>query len=166
MLDRYKTNFENLTSEQSAHLALALSLRHPSIPSDQPITWQACENAGLDQADVIMSLSRDTSVVGVQTIEALVGRPITVAPPHMPARRPRPVASRPEKPRTTQQRGTLDLARRIAYVAPNPKKPRTASYDRFSQYREGMTLAEALSAGLTRADLSWDVERGFIRLED
>lgn len=48
--------------------------------------------------------------------------------------------------------------------ASNPKKAGTASYDRFALYRTGMTVAQALTAGVTRADLDWDSnsKRNFI----
>ncbi len=44
----------------------------------------------------------------------------------------------------------------------NPK--RGASAERFSKYRDGMTVADALKAGLETGDLNWDTTRKFISI--
>lgn len=49
-------------------------------------------------------------------------------------------------------------------VTTNPKKPGSASYERFAQYTSGMTVAEALKAGVTRGDFDWDAARNFITI--
>ena len=48
----------------------------------------------------------------------------------------------------------------------NPKRPGTASYERYNLYltKKPRTVAEALKAGITRADLRWDAARNFIEL--
>ena len=46
-------------------------------------------------------------------------------------------------------------------VAENPKRPGSTSAARFGKYRDGMTVKEALDAGLKR-DLAWDWEHRFI----
>lgn len=51
-------------------------------------------------------------------------------------------------------------------VQTNPKRPNSASHERFAKYKPGMTVAEALKAGVTKADLVWDQKKGFIKLED
>ena len=45
-------------------------------------------------------------------------------------------------------------------VDANPK--RGASAERFAGYQSGQTVAEALNAGLKRADIVWDAGRGYI----
>lgn len=49
----------------------------------------------------------------------------------------------------------------------NPKKPGSATYQRYQRYRDGMTVGEALEAGITSADLAWDAspKRNFVRIE-
>lgn len=47
----------------------------------------------------------------------------------------------------------------------NPKRQGSASYDRFAAYKDGMTVKEAVAAGVLYADLSWDVGHGFIKVE-
>lgn len=52
-------------------------------------------------------------------------------------------------------------------VRENPKRKGTASYDRFQLYftKKPKTVAEALKAGIWRADLRWDAARNFIELQ-
>lgn len=50
-------------------------------------------------------------------------------------------------------------------VAENPKRAGSPSHRRFELYREGMTVKEFLKAGGRRADLAWDVEKGWIAVE-
>lgn len=47
----------------------------------------------------------------------------------------------------------------------NPKRPGSAAHERFAAYGTGTTVSEALKAGATYADLSWDVGHGFIKVE-
>lgn len=54
----------------------------------------------------------------------------------------------------------------IVAVVANPKRPGTASHTRFAAYKVGMTIAEAIKAGVTRADVRWDMARDFITLEE
>ena len=47
----------------------------------------------------------------------------------------------------------------------NPKKNGSAGHARFALYHEGMTVGEALAAGVWSADITWDIDHGFIRVE-
>lgn len=53
----------------------------------------------------------------------------------------------------------------VRVLCPNPKRPGTAAHALFLLYRDGMTCAEYLQAGGTKAGLSWDRTHGFIRLD-
>ena len=44
----------------------------------------------------------------------------------------------------------------------NPKKPGSKTHGRFASYYDGMTIAQALEAGLTTADLVYDRDKGFV----
>ena len=48
----------------------------------------------------------------------------------------------------------------------NPKREGTAAHARFALYRDGMTVAEFIKAGGTRADLAWDsaASRGLVKI--
>jgi hypothetical protein len=157
ILPKYRPNFDQLTTEMAHHLASAMHL-----PQDEPLSGQdifeVADEAGMDHADVVMCLATDPTVLGVQVVETLVGRPIV---------RRVPTAQRAVSrgPRRTVSVRRSD-PRHIVYVSPtNPKKAGSASYDRFALYREGMTVDEFVQAGGTIADVKWDAERGHIRLE-
>ena len=47
----------------------------------------------------------------------------------------------------------------------NPKREGTASADRFSKYKDGITVEQALAAGVKSADLDWDSKKGFISIK-
>lgn len=49
-------------------------------------------------------------------------------------------------------------------VASNPKRIGSASRARFALYRPGMTVAQAISAGVRSADVRWDLAHQFIEL--
>lgn len=44
----------------------------------------------------------------------------------------------------------------------NPK--RGASAERFANYKVGMTFQAAIDAGISAADIKWDLEKGFIKV--
>mmetsp|Transcript_15440 Transcript_15440/g.23235 ORF Transcript_15440/g.23235 Transcript_15440/m.23235 type:complete len:508 (+) Transcript_15440:83-1606(+) len=48
----------------------------------------------------------------------------------------------------------------------NPKYPNSKSYDLYEEYKKGTTLRELLKLGARRADLSNDIARGYIVLDD
>lgn len=50
-------------------------------------------------------------------------------------------------------------------VKENPKRKGTGGAKRFALYRSGMTVAAALEAGVTRADLNWDAAHKFIEVK-
>jgi hypothetical protein len=44
----------------------------------------------------------------------------------------------------------------------NPKRPGSKAHDRFANYVNGMTVEQALAAGLTRQDLDFDIQKHYI----
>lgn len=156
ILDRYKPNFDALDQDQIRHLTKAMQ-----TPYEEPLTgadlFEIYSEAGYDQADVVMSLATDTSVLGIQVIETLIGKPIQ--------RRALPASSGTAR-KTRGPAVRKSDPRRIVYVSPtNPKREGTASHARFALYVEGMSIDEFVQAGGTIADVKWDSERGFIKIE-
>lgn len=47
----------------------------------------------------------------------------------------------------------------------NPKRPGSAGHARFALYEDRMTVAAAIAKGIWAADITWDVDKGFIRIE-
>jgi hypothetical protein len=52
----------------------------------------------------------------------------------------------------------------ITLLVANPKRPGSKAFARYANYKDGMTVAQALAAGLTREDFRWDVEKGHIAI--
>jgi hypothetical protein len=52
----------------------------------------------------------------------------------------------------------------ITVLVANPKKPGSLARIRFAKYKDGMTVREALEAGLHRTDFKWDTDRGHINI--
>jgi hypothetical protein len=79
-----------------------------------------------------------------------------------------------KKPRATSARTKVADDMRISLLTDaegnqygpekNPKRPGTESHVRFAKYVDGMTVKEALEAGLKRDDITWDVNKKYISL--
>ncbi len=52
-----------------------------------------------------------------------------------------------------------------AYSADNSPKKGEGTKERWAKYRDGMTLSEAIAAGLTRSNVRKDRRAGFITIE-
>jgi hypothetical protein len=172
MLAKYAGHFAALTPEAEGMLASAVSRRH-GIP--QPIAgslYAACEAAGLDQADVVLSLANSPEPLAVVALETVVGKPIQMGWPALRGKQRDPATGQPKErpePKTKMQRVARPSKtdpRKIVAVVPNPKKPGSASFDRFALYVVGMTVTQALAAGVKSADIDWDSARGFIKFEE
>lgn len=173
MLAKYQPNFESLDSACSALLAEALLRRYPDFGKVEPsMVYHRCLEMSIDHADVVMSLAHDSSPLAVRTLETLVGKPIEQGWPCLKG--PKPVVEGEAPPAPARQpkvrvaRNAVTDPRVITHVAPNPKKPGSASYDRYALYRVGMTVNEAIAAGVKREDIAWDSDpkRGFIQFEE
>lgn len=165
ILPKYQPNFESLGTDEAFYLAQAMHLPEQHA-LDGIAILQVANEAGMDQADVVMTLAHDPSLQGVRVVEKLIGKPIT---------RPAPVArtsgaagSRSAKPPKIHVSVTRDDSRVITFVAENPKKKGSSAHARFALYKVGMTVSEFVAAGGTLGDVKWDAERGFIKftLED
>lgn len=45
----------------------------------------------------------------------------------------------------------------------NPKRAGSKAHGNFAKYKDGMTIGEALIAGVPSSDISWDLKHGFIK---
>lgn len=171
MLSKYQPNFDSLDHDCAGLLASALLRRYPDfgqVDSAQILT--RCEEMSIDHADVVMSLAHDPSPLAVRTLETLVGKPIEHGIPCLktPPRAAEGAPATPtyREPKVRAPRNSVSDPRVIVAMVPNPKKPGTASHDRFALYRVGMTVNEAIAAGVKREDIAWDSDpkRGFITL--
>jgi hypothetical protein len=169
MLPKYQENFAALDQSCAGLLASALIRRFPDLQSVEPSNlYEICEQQNLDHADVVMSLANDPTPLAVRTLETLIGKPIERGAPCLKVNPKKPAATlnRPQSDKTTRSpRPSPNDPRIISFVAPNPKKPGSAAYDRYALYRVGMSVNEALAAGIKREDIAWDsaASRQFIK---
>lgn len=57
--------------------------------------------------------------------------------------------------------GTL-AGKKVKVLVQNPKRPNTKAYAMFDLYRNGMTYAELRSAGVSVADIDWNIKHEFV----
>lgn len=106
-----------------------------------------------------------------QRLEAgTVAAPKTPASPKPPTPAKAPKEPKPPKepkaPRTSAlKKAYPDNGVITLLVEGNPKRAGTASFDRFAQYKTGMTIKQAVDAGVIYNDFSWDVGHNFIRVD-
>jgi len=53
----------------------------------------------------------------------------------------------------------------ISLLVANPKRKGTKAFARYAGYTDGMTVGQALEAGLTRDDFRWDTDKGHIAIK-
>jgi len=71
-----------------------------------------------------------------------------------------------ERKKLVWERPKFANTAKFTYVAdPNPRKQGTKSYDWFTKYKVGGTVAEAIAAGAPRADIGWCIHLGFLKLD-
>jgi len=177
MIPRYMPHFTALAPAQAHLVAAALQLLDSE---DTPETmsgtdlYHRCEAAELDQADVIMALAHDPSPAATATVACLLGRPIDVRRRGESAYDPvtgrlletaqsdgSTTARRSGSARSSAAQPRVD-PRVVVSVAQNPKKPGSGSHTRYAHWAVGRTVTECMSAGLTTADVRYDLDRGYV----
>jgi hypothetical protein len=175
MLEKYRTNIDSLTPAEASMLCAAVERTHPTAAvSPGGSMFAAFAHAGLTQADLVLAMAPDPSPEAVLVLEKLVGKPIDRG--QLAASQHLRVRDTPIQPRSPDSRESGPLRgnavrrsdnRKISWVSEkNPKKPGSAAHAKFSLYRVGMSIDEFIAAGGTMADVKWDTERGFIRMEE
>lgn len=150
---------------------------------DGPLVASWCSD--LSHAQVVLTLARETSPLALDTMDALLQRPIYLCargetsepltdilgrPLPLPVgmRRGEAPVTTPMPPMRTRNRDQRSVARRdprvIVSLAVNPKQPHSAAWGRYNLYTLGMRVEEALAAGVRRQDIDWDQRRGYIEL--
>lgn len=145
----------NLTDEEARHvLRHHLKLITPDDEPSLPLLMRMIAQHRLDQRHVLQPMFRSNDPISVHAIETITGRPITRIK-RITAHAQTQRLSRPPRPQAQDNRI-------ISTIQPNPKKPGSASYERYSLYKDGMTVSEARALGVTNADMKWDSERGYV----
>lgn len=141
--------------------------------------------ADLSHAQVVLTLARETSELALDTMDALLQRPIYICasgetgepltdmlgrPLPLPVgmRRGEAANTTPMPPMRTRNQDQRTSARRdprvLIRVQKNPKMPGSAAWERYQFYAIGMRVEEALAAGVRRVDIEHDQRRGYIEL--
>lgn len=119
--------------------------------------FETCRSAGLDHASVVFPLCREHDSVGLSALEKLVGRPLIVW--RRPVHAPRPtIVTRDGAPVPPRSAGTFSPDMVVMSRVPNPKKAGSSTWLRYRLWVPGQTVAQCMAAGLTRADVLWDID--------
>lgn len=126
--------------------------------------------------DVVVACS---DVQDPRILEILMSQPLTRNYPEPTARpdkqagphiRPNGSKSGGREPKAPKEPGVKTTApspddpRVISHVAANPKKPSSAAFQRYALYTVGQSIAEFIKAGGTKADVQYDLGKGFIKV--
>lgn len=174
MAKRTKKTIQTLNEQQICDLYKMETIQN-CIANPPPIEGFVGKKA---KVDYILKQGIPPSVIQA-LVEALIeGRDINWDDiPHRDAGAVSILVSTAEKRRASIERPSKKGVRRAAKLATdgkiihllvekNPKRAGSKSYDRFECYREGMTVGQAIAAGVTRGDIKWDQEHGHIELKD
>ena len=173
---RYEEAFRSLTPEELDHLIAGLAASRPELhelgdfESGQELL-DYCRQEHISQAEVIMSVRNDPSPVAVRAVERIIMRPIDRRTPSE-VERQRDAERAAKNPAPAPKVATIGAKDRIAdqrvirlLVDKNPKREGTKAHDRFALYKDGLTVGEFLKKSGTHADIAWDQDRGFVRLD-
>lgn len=72
---------------------------------------------------------------------------------------------------TTNGKGAVKSSKYASHTithvrAENPKAINSATRARFEFYKKGDTVAQALEKGVASQDIAWDLQRGYIELQE
>lgn len=69
-----------------------------------------------------------------------------------------------KKAETKKAEPKIDSRKITVLVEENPKKKGSEAHKRFGKYKTGMTVTEALAAGVKSLDIAYDAKKKFISL--
>lgn len=150
MITRLEEQFMSLPT---ASLELLGRRLFNQVTTDGKEFYHLCVQAGYSQADVVLSIANQYGPVVIETLETLIGHPIT--------RKRIEVAATVKRNRAVR----ADPRKITILCQDNPKIPGTKAFGLWQLYRDGMTCDEYVAAGGTRSALRYDSGRGFIKLE-
>lgn len=120
-----------------------------SEPLRDAVAKMLGEGGGLCQADLAVALLRVGTPEALNHVQDVLGLRITVCPPALPPRVPKPV----------RREATGPI---LSLVTDNPCSPRTDAHRRYALVRVGMTREKLLARGVTVRDLKVWANRGWI----
>ena len=164
VLERHRDKFLALSRDETCRVWVRLQQdqlvprKWTTMPGSGEELYDRCSRLGLDQCQVVLAIVRERDQIGVSAIEKLVGSPIRVWSPPSRSLSALPAAALQVAPRqgSAPAANWHDLT--VLSVAPNPKKKGSATYARYQHWKVGRTVAECMLAGLTLADVKWDID--------
>jgi hypothetical protein len=164
MLRKYTRELKTMT-EKTIQDATRYMIERGILPGD---AWNysflsACLHARLCQADVVLCLLRIGTANAIQTVEALVGRPITHCPPALALRRAR-IKVRVEV-REGDERLIVKIRKPSLFEKGKRRLLNCAVYARLALVRVGMSINQIISRGVKRRDLKIALRRGYLSIE-
>jgi len=166
---RYEVNFASLNDADAMFVAECVRQRYTKFVPAEAGPYESgtelfhhLDAYGYDQADVVLSLARQTAPEAVRILTLLI-QPHTIE--RVPLGMTAEVAAAPKPAHTlpTQNRARQDN-RVVAYVAPNPKRQGSASYARYEAWEVGKTVTQCREAGVSGGDVTHDIKKGFVRV--
>lgn len=170
-IDTYATRLASLSPAEAGLVCSELCRRHilprsvsiESIANIEPRQLpELLRGCSVFTADVISVLVPLSGPLAHNALEKIMGRPITLLPAQ--------AAPPPPPPHEGAKPEVLEIGasgrRTIHNIQPNPKRAGTGAAERYAMYREGMTVAEYLSAGGIMRDIAWDARQKFIELRE
>lgn len=143
MLVKYRSAVDSFSSAATQEMRRAFRL-----PGLLPL-FDELHERGYGQADLCLELLHTNLL---PEVEALIGRPIVRGPPPITGYVPGPCEHR--------ERGPDD--RRVTHVARNPRLPTTPAFQRFREFRPGVTISSLLRRGVTRRDIREAVSNDWV----
>lgn len=114
--------------------------------------------------DIVVADRRGTRVTGVtvRRTETMTEEAAAATEAAPEKKTHRPIPKEPKFSETSIVKMKADKDGKPYGADNNPKKAGSASHTRFALYKDGATVKESLETGLTRGDLSYDKDKGFI----
>ena len=176
IIEKYADGVRNLSAGALSVVVGELAKRRPIMAAhvasgSDLVDW--CREHNVSQSELVVCVSRNNDPEGVEALETLIGHPIDRTTPAqayaMRAGSASPDPDAPKRPRGSMSgrpsgAATDDRIIRLL-VDKNPKREGTSAHVRFSRYSDGMTIAAFVALGGQMADVKWDEDKGFIRVE-
>lgn len=119
-----------------------------------PVTKFASKDAALKRIEKVAAEYGLTAVV-VDGVAALTAKPVKAAKAKKAAK-----ATGGKRGPAPEYADTMVISVLVA----NPKRAGSQAFARFAGYKDGMTVGDAIEAGLRRDDFRWDTKHGYITI--
>lgn len=143
MLVKYRSAVDSFSPQATEEMRGAFQL-----PGVLPL-FDELHERGYGQADLCLELLHSSHL---PEVEALIGHPIKRGPP--------PITGYVPGPCERREPGPDD--RRVTRVARNPRLPTTPAFQRFREFRPGVTISSLLRRGVTRKDIREAVNNDWV----